>query len=195
MAPRRSDVATRAETAFGCRCGGVRGTADLAGGFHVRCFCTSCAGTQRLAGAPDPAGAGVPLVQIAPDRLRFERGADRMAPLKLFGRSKVLRWRATCCGDVLFSSALAPWVPIYGIMTRVVDAPEAAGPERARVYLPGDRHEGLGRLARAFVARTGRALLRGAPRRDPLARRMRYPAPARPPEDEMARAFPDGEPL
>lgn len=179
----------------------MRGTADLSGGFHVRCFCDSCRGTARLAGAPDPGAEGVPLMQIAPDRMRFEAGADLLEPLRLFDRSRVLRWRARCCGDVLFSTALAPWMPAAGLVDRVVDDPAAAGPERARVFLPPERpggpqrHEGLAALAAAFVRRTAAAIARRAPRRDPLAAGGRYPAPRRMTAEEAARAFPDGAPL
>ena len=188
-------------TGFACRCGAVRGRADLTGGFHVRCFCGSCRGAARLGGAPDPGGDGVPLVQVTPDRLTFEAGRDLLEPLRLFGRSRVLRWRATCCGDVLFSTALAPWMPVAGLVDRTMDDPARAGPERARAFLPPrkpggeQRHEGIAALAAAFASRTAAALLRRAPRRDPLARGGRYPEPRGMTPDEAARAFPDGAPL
>lgn len=189
------------ETGFACRCGAVRGRAELGGGFHVRCFCESCRGTARLAGAPDPGRVGVPLVQVTPDRVRLDAGAERLEPLRLFAASKVLRWRARCCGDVLFSTAPTPALPVLGLVDRVMDAPEAAGPERARVYLPParpggrQRHDRLGAFVVAFARRTAAALARRARRRDPLAAGGRYPEPRAPSAEEMARGFPDGAPL
>ena len=186
---------------FSCRCGAVRGALDPSDGVHVRCFCASCRGAARLAGAPDPGAEGVPLFQTTPDRMRFDAGRERLEPFRFFRRSTVRRWRAGCCGDVMFSSGDSARWPIAGPVDRILSDPAPLGPERTQAFLPPRRpggrarHEGLGHLIRQLVRRTAAAQLRRAWRSDPLAGPDgRYPPARRATAEELAAAFPDGPP-
>ncbi|PRY94671.1 hypothetical protein BCF33_0265 [Hasllibacter halocynthiae] len=187
---------------FSCRCGAVRGTLDPSDGVHLRCFCQSCRGAARLAGAADPGADGVALFQTTPDRLTFAAGRDLIEPLRFSPRSFVRRWRTRCCGDVLFSSGDSPRWPVAGPVDRVLADPEALGPEQARAFLPPRRagglrrHEGAGYLIAQFARRTAAARFRRAWRNDPLMEADgRYPKarPATP--EEVSAAFPEGPPL
>ena len=158
-----------------CRCGAVRGTLDPSDGVHVRCFCRSCRGAARLAGAPDPGDAGVALFQTSPHRLRIDAGRGLLDPFRFGPRSIVRRWRTTCCGDVLLSSGDGPFWGVIGPVDRILEDASALGPERVRAFLPPARpggrarHRGAGRLLGALARRTLAAQVTGAWRRDPLA--------------------------
>ena len=177
---------------FACRCGSVRGTLDPSDGVHVRCFCRSCRGAARLAGAPDPKGGGVPLFQTSPHRMTIAQGRALLDPFRFGPRSIVRRWRATCCGDVLFSSGDGPFWGVIGPVDRILEDAGALGPERARAFLPPAReggrarHEGAGRLLGALTRRTLSAQVTGAWRRDPLAP---YPKARLATEEERAAAY------
>ena len=159
----------------------MRGALDASDGVHVRCFCRWCRGAAILAGAPDPGAEGVALFQTSPHRMRIEAGGEMLDPFRFSPRSIVRRWRARCCGDVLFSSGDGPFWGVIGPVDRIMEDSSALGPERVRAFLPPSRPggwsrtEGLGRLLGALALRTGAAQVTGRWRDDPLAVDGRYP--------------------
>lgn len=97
------------------------------------CYCDDCQAFAHHLGRADlldPRG-GTDIVQLAPSSLRFERGTDRIACLRL--RPKGLyRWYATCCNTPL-GNTLAPSVPFVGIVAAALgrdarDRDDVVGP-------------------------------------------------------------------
>ena len=184
------------DAAFSCRCGRVRGTVSGVprNGFHFACHCGDCRAGARLAGAPDPGTEGVPVYHTTPDRLTITEGRDLLEPLRMRPESHLLRWRATCCGDLVVGTTDRPARPMLSVLARTLgDAP--LGPLRARTFLPParpggrPRHEGLAAFLPNFLLRPLAARLSGRWRRNPLAQEDAYPAPRDLTPEERARAY------
>ena len=113
--------------------------------------------------------------------MRIVAGSDMLHPFRFSPRSFVRRWRAECCGDVLFSSGDGPFWGVIGPVDRILDDPSALGPERVRAFLPPrrpggwTRTEGVATLLGALVRRTATAQINGRWRDDPLAVDGHYP--------------------
>lgn len=187
------------EVAFACRCGAVAGTVAVedGAGFHFACHCGDCRGAALLSGAPDPGTGGVAIWQTTPDRLRIERGAERLEPLRMRPGAGLLRWRAACCGDVILATGRGPGLPFVGIAARALSATAPLGPQRARTFLPArrpggrQRNEGLAGFVAGMLRRTLSARLSGRWRSNPLAGPDgRYPRPRDLTREERRAAYP-----
>lgn len=129
---------------LGCRCGSVRGVMRDASPRAVNrlvCYCADCQAFLHHLGRADllDAQGGSDLVQAAPARVTYERGAADIAGVRLTPKG-VFRWYAACCKTPL-GNHVGPAVPFLGVMHEALrGAPdarrldEAFGPPRGRVY-------------------------------------------------------------
>lgn len=83
-----------------CHCGQVHGHV-LPGGpsSRVKCYCSDCQAFGRYFGEEAQvldAQGGAELVQVCQSRLRFEKGIEHLAILRLTEKG-MLRWYAQCC--------------------------------------------------------------------------------------------------
>lgn len=161
---------------FTCSCGAVKGRVhdagpSLAQGTHARCMCRSCRAAELFAGAPDPQDQGVTLYQTTPDKIRFDQGQDRLTVFS-FGPKNLLRWRAGCCGDLMFNTLITPKFPFAAIRTSRLSDTAALGPVRCTGFIPtddgGHRHEGKFAIYAGTLSRTARALVTGRWRQTPF---------------------------
>lgn len=136
------------DVAFSCSCGEISGTVHKVApnkGNHVRCFCASCRAGAVYCGAADPGDKGVTLFQTTPDKVTFDRGHDKLAVFS-FGPRNLLRWRAGCCGDALFTSLRNPKFALLAIMTNRLQNTTAIGPVKSQAFVPTangkHRHDG-----------------------------------------------------
>lgn len=104
---------------FQCRCGSVRGT--LSGDARVSraiCFCRSCQAwahyLNRDAEVLDAAG-GTDVLQTQPHHLRFERGLDQLACVRLTEKGP-LRWYARCCRSPIGNTLATARLPHLGLI-------------------------------------------------------------------------------
>jgi hypothetical protein len=109
---------------FHCRCGEVRGrvknaSADAAN--HMVCYCDDCQAYAHHLGRADllDSHGGSDIVQVAPASVVFDRGADRIAGLRLTPRG-LYRWYASCCNTPL-GNTTRPFLPFVGIFAQTFE--------------------------------------------------------------------------
>lgn len=126
-----------------CRCGavsGVLGDVSPAIGTLVVCYCSDCQACTRHLGDDDvlDAAGGTELFQTSAGRLRFERGQDRIACLRMTRRGP-LRWYAACCGSALANSPPTGTIPFASVVAArlPLSRRDLLGPVRARVFTEG----------------------------------------------------------
>ena len=109
-----------------CRCGDIHGEADTAGGYvRATCYCHFCRDYANWLGSPgllDPAG-GSDIVAMAPSRLRFTSGLDRLACATL--SSRVYRWYSRCCRTPMGNTPSSPRLHYVGLHTACMPDREA----------------------------------------------------------------------
>lgn len=178
-----------------CRCGTVHGVvADVAANTvnRIVCYCADCQAFLHQLHRSDllDAHGGSDIVQVAPGRVRIDRGADQVRGLRLSDKG-MFRFYASCCNTPLGNSA-GPKLPFLGIVKQAfaTDALGGAdavfGPPRFLVYgqhAIGTPPKGSTKLdpmlfVRVFAAMIGWALrgLSGPnPFFDRATRKPRYP--------------------
>lgn len=110
-----------------CRCGEVQGHLENAAPDTVNrvvCYCDDCQAYAHHLGRADlldPHG-GSDIIQVAPAALRFLRGTDRIAGLRLTPKG-LHRWYASCCKSPL-GNTLGPGLPFVGIITQAFRSPD-----------------------------------------------------------------------
>lgn len=106
-----------------CKCGAVRGQLE-GGGIHNRliCYCTDCRAFARFLGDPDVLDeqGGTEIVQVAQSRLRFVRGEECLAAVRLSDQG-MLRWYASCCGTPIGNTMASPKVSFIGLIHCCLD--------------------------------------------------------------------------
>ncbi len=107
-----------------CRCGEVHGRVENASRDTVNrmiCYCADCQAYLHHLGRADLLDdhGGTDIVQVAPARLAFDRGADRIVCLRLTPKG-LYRHHATCCNTPL-GNTHSPGVPFVGIVTAAFD--------------------------------------------------------------------------
>lgn len=108
-----------------CRCGEVQGHV-LAGApsARVRCYCTDCQSFGRLLGsnvAVLDAQGGTEIVQVCQSRLRFDRGIEQLAAVRLTDKG-MIRWYARCCGTPIGNTMPDPKMSFVGLIHSSLDA-------------------------------------------------------------------------
>jgi hypothetical protein len=184
-----------------CRCGSVEGRLeDAAPGAvnRVVCYCRDCQAFLHRLGRTDlfDAHGGSDIVQVAPARLSFTRGTDRITGLRL-GPKGLFRWYATCCNTPL-GNMVGPGIPFVGIIAQAFGAPDDAfGRPAAGIYgqfavgepPPGSTGLNLRLLARAVRMVLGWKLGGKAwphPFFDRATRAPRYPVTVLSPDEREA---------
>jgi hypothetical protein len=109
-----------------CRCGEVRGTITNASPRtvnRVTCYCDDCQAFAHQLGRADLLNdkGGSDIVQVAPATLRFSKGQDRIAGLRLSPKG-LYRWHTTCCNTPI-GNTLSPAVPFVGLIAQTLDVP------------------------------------------------------------------------
>lgn len=153
---------------FSCTCGQIRGTLHSASptrGNHVRCYCAACRAAVLYTTGVDVHDRGVELYQTTPDKISFSQGRENLAVFS-FNPSKLLRFRASCCGVPLFTMLPTPKFALAGMMTNLLEDTSAIGPVVMEAFIPqadgSSKHSSSlrlygGTMWRAFIARlTGR---------------------------------------
>jgi hypothetical protein len=109
-----------------CRCGEVRGIVIDPSPRTVNrvvCYCDDCQAYAHQLGRADLLDdkGGSDIVQLAPASIRFTKGQDRIAGLRLTPKG-LYRWHTTCCNTPV-GNTLGPAVPFVGIPVQSFDAP------------------------------------------------------------------------
>src|SRR5690349_14948775 len=109
-----------------CRCGEVRGIVTDPSPRTVNrvvCYCDDCQAYAHQLGRADLLDdkGGSDIVQLAPASIRFTKGQDRIAGLRLTPKG-LYRWHTTCCNTPV-GNTMGPAVPFVGIPVQSFDAP------------------------------------------------------------------------
>lgn len=109
-----------------CRCGEVQGIVANPSPRTVNrvvCYCADCQAFAHQLGRADLLNdkGGSDIVQIAPAALRFTKGQDRIAGLRLTAGG-VYRWYASCCNTPV-GNTMSPSIPFVGIFAQSFDPP------------------------------------------------------------------------
>lgn len=163
-----------------CACGSVQGRIE-GSGVHNRgiCYCTDCRAFARFLGKGSEvldAQGGTEIVQLAQPRLRFLRGEEHLAALRLSGKG-IIRWYAACCRTPIGNTLPTRRVSVIGLVNACLDAQrmdEDFGTDPAIVHANSalgspkpSPHGMLGATAR-LIGIIGAALVTGRYRRSPL---------------------------
>jgi hypothetical protein len=126
-----------------CRCGQVRGTADVfpTEGFRFVCYCTDCQAFAQWLERLDvlDAAGGTDIFQMPPARMRITVGTERLRTIRR--SEKVLRWFADCCRTPIANTAARAGFPIVALIHSFRDheadgrsADEVLGPPRCGIF-------------------------------------------------------------
>ncbi|MCG7623153.1 DUF6151 family protein [Epibacterium sp. Ofav1-8] len=159
---------------FACSCGSLSGHvtgAAVKQGFRILCHCADCRAVELYHGCPDPKGTGVDLLQLAPDMVRIDQGAEHLRLLQLSPRG-LYRWYAGCCGTPLFNGLRKPKLPFIAVRSALFSDPDRLGKVVAQAFVPQPgkppRHEGAGRMTMKLASRMISAWVSGRWRQTPL---------------------------
>lgn len=107
-----------------CRCGEVVGRLEDPSPSAVNrviCYCDDCQAFAHALGRSDlldPRG-GTDIVQVAPARLKFDRGQDKIAGIRLAEKG-LYRFYAQCCGTPL-GNCPGPGIPFVGVVRQAFE--------------------------------------------------------------------------
>ncbi|WP_170572500.1 DUF6151 family protein [Ruegeria atlantica] len=162
------------ETPFSCNCGSFHGHITAAGvhsGTHVGCFCNDCRAAQLYFGQPDPAPGPVDILQMSPEEIRIEGGAEHLALMQLSPKG-MLRWYAGCCNAPLATTARTAKVPFAGFIVKRIADPSGLGPITTRGFVPQtggkQSHEKLRYAAIGMLKRLTKSWLSGSWKETPF---------------------------
>lgn len=108
-----------------CECGDLEGVArevSAANKNHVVCYCDDCQLFAHYLGRAndilDPHG-GTDILQMSPAHLRIDKGADRVACLRLRPKG-LFRWYTECCKTPIGNTLPTSKVPYLGMVTHLL---------------------------------------------------------------------------
>lgn len=108
-----------------CRCGQVQGHVITGQpSARVRCYCTDCQAFGRFLGSSAEvldAQGGTEIVQVCQSRLRFDRGIEQLAAVRLTGTG-MIRWYAQCCRTPIGNTMQDPKMSFVGLIHSSLDA-------------------------------------------------------------------------
>src|SRR5262245_58127499 len=112
------------DVTLSCRCGEVQGRVRNAAprtANRVVCYCDDCQAFLHHLGRTDllDTHGGTDIVQVAPASLAFDRGAERIAGLRLTAKG-LYRWYASCCNTPV-GNTVGPAIPFIGVVARVFE--------------------------------------------------------------------------
>jgi hypothetical protein len=108
-----------------CRCGQVQGHVITGQpSARVRCYCTDCQAFGRFLGSSAEvldAQGGTEIVQVCQSRLRFDRGIEQLAAVRLTEKG-MIRWYAQCCRTPIGNTMQDPKTSFVGLIHSFLDA-------------------------------------------------------------------------
>lgn len=159
---------------FSCTCGELHGhisASGVASGTHVGCFCHDCRAAQLYFGLPDPAPGPVDILQMSPEEIRIEHGAEHLALMQLSPKG-MFRWFASCCNAPLATSPRTAKFPFAGFDVKRIADPGALGPITTRGFAPQPNgkqsHEKLRFAAMGLASRCLKSWMLGSWRKTPF---------------------------
>ena len=162
------------DTAFSCSCGCLQGRITAAGvkrATHVVCYCQDCRAAQLYFGQPDPAPGPVEILQMLPEEIVFENGAEHLAVMRLSPKG-MLRWYANCCNAPLATTSRSLKFPFAGFIVNRIPDPSGLGPVTTRGFVPTangkQSHEKLGPAVYGLVTRLAKSRLSGSWKNTPF---------------------------
>jgi len=168
-----SDTSTDA-LRFACSCGSLAGHVDQAAvrrGCRILCHCADCRAVERYHNCPDTEGTGVDLLQLNPDMVVIDQGAEHLRLLQLSPKG-LFRWYAGCCGTPLFNGLRTPRLPFIAVRSALFAEPDRLGKVLAQAFIPQPgkppRHKGAGRMTMKLASRMIAAWVTGRWRQTPL---------------------------
>jgi hypothetical protein len=107
-----------------CRCGAVEAQVSNAAAGTVNrivCYCDDCQAFAHHLGRADllDGHAGTDIVQVAPAAVKFTRGQERIAGVRLSPKG-LYRWHTTCCNTPI-GNTVAPRIPFVGFVAQTFD--------------------------------------------------------------------------
>lgn len=120
------------EIELSCRCGAVHGVVtDVAPNSinRIVCYCADCQAFIQQLRRSDllDAHGGSDIVQVAPGRVRIDRGTEHIRGLRLSDKG-MFRFYASCCNTPLGNSA-GPGIPFLGIARQAFATDAQGGPD------------------------------------------------------------------
>jgi hypothetical protein len=107
-----------------CKCGAVQGQVlKGAPSNRVRCYCTDCRAFGRFVGPAAQvldAQGGTEIVQVCQSRLRFDRGLEHLASIRLTDKG-MIRWYAQCCHTPIGNTMPDPKMSFIGLIHTSMD--------------------------------------------------------------------------
>lgn len=107
-----------------CKCGSVSGQIEGSGAsVRVVCYCVDCRAFARYLGRNAEvldAQGGTEIVQVAQSRLRFSRGMEHLAAMRLSEKGMV-RWYAACCKTPIGNTMANPGISFVGMIHASLD--------------------------------------------------------------------------
>ncbi|WP_171240548.1 DUF6151 family protein [Ruegeria sp. HKCCA5491] len=159
---------TAKDFAFSCNCGALRGAITAAGAksaTHTVCFCHDCRAAQLYFGQPDPAPGPVEVLQMLPEEIRIDGGAEHLALMQLSPKG-MLRWYASCCNAPLAVTTRTPKFPFAGFIVKRIADPSGLGPITTRGFVPQpdgkQSHEKLGPAVKGLISRVLKSRISGS---------------------------------
>lgn len=160
---------------WSCRCGSFSAEVDTRRGVRAVCYCSSCRDFAKRCQAEqslDDAG-GSDLYQVAPEAVKFQRGADNLTWLRLTQKGP-LRWYTTCCKTPVANTLASPAIPFVTLQTHRLSDPSALPEVSVRVFRRDatarapDGGKGVMTLFLNFAGRALRSRVTGGWRHNPF---------------------------
>ncbi|WP_310566071.1 DUF6151 family protein [Hydrogenophaga sp.] len=108
-----------------CRCGALQGQIERGGPTsRMVCYCKDCQAFARYLGPAArvlDAQGGSDVVQLAPHRIRFTRGIEHLAVMRLSPQG-MLRWYAACCRTPVGNTMTSRNLPFTGLLVPCLDS-------------------------------------------------------------------------
>lgn len=165
-----------------CRCGTLKGRVAVPGSVNRGvCYCRDCQAFAHFLGEGseilDELG-GTEVIQTLPKHVRFERGVDSLACMRLTDEG-LLRWYASCCHTPIGNTPPNYKLSFVGLVHSCLRAPGADldrsfGPIRMRVNTrsakqgPKPKQAGALPAIARFLGQLARARLDGSYRTTPF---------------------------
>lgn len=147
---------------FACSCGATEWQVTAPRrGLRLICYCADCQSFARHLGADILTEAGgTDLLQLAPSQVRFTRGAEHLALLRLSPKG-LSRWYTRCCNTPVANTLKSARLPFASLSCAAHQGDAAdLGPLRCQANTvwasgPGSpkKDSGLGRMVMGFAQR------------------------------------------
>ena len=114
---------TAAVHSLQCACGELQGSVDLSGiSNRLICYCKDCQFYAKFVNDKilDDYG-GSEIIQVSPSRVRFAKGVEHFAAVRLTDRG-IIRWYAKCCNTPIGNTGASHKLSFIGLVHACMDA-------------------------------------------------------------------------